>query len=151
MQKKLQAATKIVDTGGGGSRTRAGSAIHGAAAASAAATVNPVLAETAERRERGLNRKRIKFTVQRNKRQRHVFRVDWGREIHAVEEACRGEPSLVSRDEEEEAEIALYYKVRRGTVRGTACRVVCCEKTHKRISRCWGPFGTGNLPQRQFD
>lgn len=125
MQKKLEAATKIADTGGGGgSRTRAGSAIHGAAAASAAATVSPVLAETAARRERGLDKKRIKFTVQRSKRQRHVINASWGKWIHEVEDFCRGELSLVSRDEEEEAEIALYYKVRRGAVRCVSCLVV---------------------------
>eukprot|EP00903_Cladosiphon_okamuranus_P019497 g17930.t1 len=108
MQKKLADATKIVDPGG--SRTRSGSAAQGAAAASASETLAAMKAETAARREQGLDKQRVKFTVQRNKRQRHVFHTSWGKGVDYVEDACRSELDLVSRDEEEEAEIALFYK-----------------------------------------
>lgn len=114
MQKKLADATRIDSVG---SKTRGGSVIHGAAAF---ATEDTSDAATAARRERGLDNRRVRLTVERSKRQRHLFKTDWGKSIHEVEEGCRGMLILVSRDEEEDAEIALFYKVRCGV--RAACR-----------------------------
>lgn len=133
MQKKLADATKI-DPGVVLSRTRGGAASRGAAAASAAEALDPLLAETAARRERGLDKKRVRLTVERSKRQKHVFNTDWGKGVHEVEESCRGELSLVSRDEEEEAEIALFYKV---------CGAAWCGP--RRVPFFFSSYGTGQL------
>ncbi|CAN0412540.1 unnamed protein product [Ectocarpus fasciculatus] len=69
-----------------------------------------VSAETAARREREQNQKGVKLMVKRTKQQQHVFHTRLGTKVSVVEEKCREDPDLVSREEEEDAEVALFYK-----------------------------------------
>ncbi|CAM9747983.1 unnamed protein product, partial [Ectocarpus sp. 4 AP-2014] len=79
--------------------------------ASGVATGSPVVsAETAARREREQNQKGVKLMVKRSKQQQHLFHTKLGTLVSVVEEKCREDPDLVSREEEEDAEVALFWK-----------------------------------------
>ncbi|CAB1117070.1 unnamed protein product [Ectocarpus sp. CCAP 1310/34] len=75
------------------------------------ATGSPVVsAETAARREREQNQKGVKLMVKRSKQQQHLFHTKLGTLVSVVEDKCREDPDLVSREEEEDAEVALFWK-----------------------------------------
>ncbi|CAM9834066.1 unnamed protein product, partial [Ectocarpus sp. 6 AP-2014] len=85
--------------------------VMGRLRASGVATGSPVVsAETAARREREQNQKGVKLMVKRSKQQQHLFHTKLGTLVSVVEEKCREDPDLVSREEEDDAEVALFWK-----------------------------------------
>lgn len=119
MQKKLADATNIESatrkTRGGGRSSSASSSLA-AAAAAAAAAAEAGSAETAARHLREQDQRSVKLRVERNKRQKYVFNARRGTQVAFLETKCREELDLLSRDESDDAEIALFFEVcaRRG-------------------------------------
>lgn len=109
MQRKMADASNI-DTGATSSWRDSASA-RLAAAGSAYSTVS---AQTAARRAREKDAKAVKLTVTRGKRHQHAFNTTLGKRVQLIEDGCREQPNLLSRDEmdDEDVEIALSYKVR---------------------------------------
>ena len=77
----------------------------------------------AARSKREIDARRVKLTMVRSKHRRHVFHTKLGSRVGAIEEACREQVALVSRDEQG-ADLCLYHEVRHG-IRQDRSRALC--------------------------